>query len=378
MKRNKEKIILSDLEKKMVFVTGPRQVGKTWLAKKVAESFLHPVYLNYDRLADRKIIRNESWLSNTDLIIFDEIHKMKDWKNYLKGVFDTREEKLRILITGSARLETFHKAGDSLAGRYFLHHLLPFTPFEVAGRAEDLNPNILSEGGFPEPLLSYSERFVKRWRNFYINGLLREDVADLTKLAKNKELELLLELLRQRVCSPVSFSSLSTDLQISPNTVKRYIEILEALYIVFRVTPFSNNIARSILKEPKLYFYDTGMVIGDAGQKLENAVAVSLMDYTFRQYEEMGEISGLHYIRTKEKKEIDFCLTKSVNPILFLEVKNSDYNLSKTLCDFSIKYKVKAVQLVGNLKRERIENDIEIRDVTRFLTEELATEGVRV
>ncbi|MDP8221684.1 MAG: ATP-binding protein [Candidatus Stygibacter frigidus] len=372
MKRIKENIILSDLDKKMVFITGPRQVGKTWLAKKLAENYSKPVYLNYDRIFDRKIIHDESWLSDTDLLIFDEIHKMQNWKNYLKGVFDTKEKNMRILVTGSARLETFHKSGDSLAGRYFLHHLMPFTPYETSDMPNDITKRILYKSGFPEPLLAETDKDIKRWRNFYINGLIRDDLMDFSNLAKNKEMELLLELLRNNVCSTVSYSSLSRDLQISPNTVKRYLEILEALYIVFRITPYSKNIARSILKEPKYYFYDTGMVNGNEGQKLENAVAISLKDYVLRQFEENGELYDLHFIRTKEKKEIDFCITNSGKMVLLIEVKYSDDNISKTLADFAEKYQVKAVQLVGNLKRERLLNKVQVREVSRFLAEDLA------
>ncbi|MCF7912882.1 MAG: ATP-binding protein [Candidatus Cloacimonetes bacterium] len=372
MKRIKEDVVLRDLKKKMVFITGPRQVGKTWLAKKIAEKFSYPVYLNFDRLADRNIIQSESWLPNTDLLIFDEIHKMKGWKNYLKGIFDTKEPYLKILVTGSARLETFHKSGDSLAGRYFLHHLLPFTPYEAAATSQTLINKIITESGFPEPLLAETDQDIKKWRNFYISGLVRDDISDFSSLSKNRELELLLELLRQNVCSPVSYSSLSKNLQISPNTVKSYLEILEALYIVFRISPYSNNIARSLLKSPKLYFYDTGMVLGNAGQKLENAVAVSLKDYTFRQYEEMGETCHLSYIRTKEKKEIDFCLHKDNKPYLFIEVKNSDNNFSKTLIAFSRKYQVKAVQLVDNIKHERFLDNITLRNLSNFLAHDLA------
>jgi len=367
MKRIKEDIVKRDLQKKMVFITGPRQVGKTWLAKKIAESFSHPIYLNFDRLSDRVIINNESWMPDTDLLIFDEIHKMKGWKNYLKGVFDTKEPHLKILVTGSARLETFHKSGDSLAGRYFLHHLMPFTPYEAEATSQNLIRKILTKGGFPEPLLADNAQDIKRWRNFFINGLVREDIIDFSSLSKTRELVLLLELLRQNVSSQISYSSLSRDLQISPNTVKSYLEILEALYIVFRVTPYSKNIARSLVKAPKFYFYDIGMVLGNAGQTLENAVAVSLKDYTFRQYEEMGENYELCYIRTKEKKEIDFCLIKDNKPHLFLEVKNSDINFSKTLWDFSEKYQVKGVQLVANLKHERLEKNISVRKASKYL-----------
>jgi len=134
MERYQKRAILRDLNKKMVFLAGPRQAGKTTLAKNIAQEFKDSfVYLNYDRLEDRKIIVKEAWLPSTELIILDEIHKMPKWKNYLKGVYDTKSSHQKILVTGSARLEIFNKVGDSLAGRYFLHRLMPLSPAEYNG-----------------------------------------------------------------------------------------------------------------------------------------------------------------------------------------------------------------------------------------------------
>jgi len=175
MKREQIEILKRDLKKKIVFIVGPRQVGKTWLAKEIGKSYSNVVYLNYDRREDREIINNESWLNSTELLIMDEIHKMDEWKIYLKGIYDTKPEKLKIVVTGSARLDTFSQGGDSLAGRFFMHRLMPFTPSEVA-KTDYKSSNIdrfLKRGGFPEPFLSDSEVDADRWRNQYINGLIR-------------------------------------------------------------------------------------------------------------------------------------------------------------------------------------------------------------
>lgn len=128
MDRIQTTYIIKDLAKKMVLVAGPRQVGKTYLARQVAKEFNNPVYLNYDNIADRQIILNQAWLETTDLLILDELHKMPEWKNYLKGIYDTKSTHLQILVTGSARLDIFDKIGDSLTGRYFLrlYHLLNY------------------------------------------------------------------------------------------------------------------------------------------------------------------------------------------------------------------------------------------------------------
>ena len=276
MERLQTEKILKDLDEKIVFIVSPRQVGKTWLANEVGKRFASTVYLNYDHVQDREIIREEGWRASTDLLILDELHKMSGWKNYLKGVFDTKSPRLRIIVTGSARLDAFRQAGDSLAGRFYFHRLLPFSLRELGdwekGRALEL---LLDRGGFPEPLFAENGDEAARWRKQYADGLIRSDILDFETIHDMRAIKLLLELLQTRVGSPVSFTSLARDVGISPSTVLKYVQILEALYIAFRVTPYSHNIARSLLKEPKLYFFDSGMVKGDAGAKLENTVAVS-------------------------------------------------------------------------------------------------------
>lgn len=369
MERRQKTQILKDLEKKMVFITGPRQSGKTWLAKDIAAKFRKPVYLNYDRAEDRKIIKNESWLNSTDILIFDELHKMKGWKNYLKGVFDTKPENMRIIVTESARLATFKKGGDSLAGRFFSHTLLPFSPAELSetGLEDDLE-RFMEHSGFPEPFLAKDPADAARWRKQYIDGLVRTDILDFEKIQDLRSIELVLELLRSRVGSPVSYSSIAEDAGISPNTVKKYIQILEALYIVFRVTPFTKNVARSLMKEPKIYFFDTGLVKGDAGAVFENFAAFNILKSVVARSEVEGIEWELKYLRTKEKKEVDFCIAKDGSMHRLIEAKYSGEN-APSLIYFTKKFNVPATLLVFNLKRERSESGIEIRSAFSFFKE---------
>lgn len=371
MKRYLYDIILKDLKKKMVFLTGPRQVGKTYLAKQLRSEFNTSIYLNYDDVSDAKVIRERGWPIHTELVILDEIHKMKGWKNYLKGTFDTRADGQTFLITGSARMDTFRQAGDSLAGRYFHHSLNPISLKEVSDTMSPskalLALNLL--GGFPEPFLSGSTEDAQRWRRQYYTDLVREDILDFSRVHEVRTIKVLLEMLRHRVGSPLSHTSLAEDLQLAPNTVIKYVGILESLHIIFSVRPFHKNIARSLLKEPKIYFYDTGYVEGDEGIKLENTVAVSLLKHVQFLQDTKGVDSGLYYIRNKEGKEIDFVLTEKGNLKTCIEVK-----LSKSSAASSLKYfadrlaGVKMVQLVANSNYEHTDGSINIVPAADWLS----------
>lgn len=368
MQRQQATHIEKDLSKKMVFITGPRQVGKTWLAQKIAELRSDSLYLNYDHRADREMIEQEAWLDKTGLLILDELHKMDGWKNYLKGVYDTKPAHLQLLVTGSARLEAFRQSGDSLAGRFFRQRLLPFTPAELNRIGESVPiERLLVRGGFPEPLLAEDPVDADRWRNQYLDGLIRNDILDFENIHDLRAMNLLVTLLRSRTGSPVSFKSLAEDINVAPNTVKKYIGVLESLFIIFRVTPFSKNIARSILKEPKIYFFDTGLIKGDEGARFENLTALSLLKHTCGLVDLMGQPYSLHYLRTKDRREVDFCIVNDGVPELLIEAKRTDPNPARALCHFNHTYNIPAVQLVLHLKREKKEKNIEIRRGDDFL-----------
>ncbi|NCO79929.1 ATP-binding protein [Candidatus Falkowbacteria bacterium] len=369
MYRRQIEQIDKDLNKKMVFIAGPRQVGKTWLAKELGKNFNQAAYLNYDSAEDRQIIKKESWPQKTDLLILDELHKMKGWKNYLKGIYDTKQPRLKILVTGSARLDTFRQSGDSLAGRFFMHRLLPFSLSEIKD-APQTNFDIdrfMERGGFPEPFLAETKEDAARWRSQYFDGLIRTDILDFESVHNFRAIQMVLDLLRRKVGSPISYSSIAEDVQISSATVKKYIEIFESLYIVFRVSPYSKNIARSILKEPKIYFFDTGLVIGDAGIRFENFMALSLLKHAFGKADYSGNDFAVQYLRAKDGKEVDFATVEDGKISWLVEVKLTDGTLSKNLKYFSDKYNLKGLQVVKELKREKSIGNIEIVSADSYL-----------
>jgi uncharacterized protein len=361
-----------DLGRKLVILTGARQAGKTTLARHLMAGFEPAQYLSWDVPADRLLIDQHAWSPKARLLVFDEIHKMRNWKAFLKGAWDGRAKGQAMLVTGSARMDTFRQGGESLAGRYQAWRLHPFSVRELmtthgvsAGQAL---ARLLARGGFPEPCLTELATDADRWRAQYATDLVREDVLDFSRVHEVRALQLLFTMLRERVGSPLSVSSLAQALQISPTTAARYIEILEALYIVFRVTPWHRDVARSLLKEAKIYFLDTGLVIGDEGVKLENAVAAMLLKHCHYRQDAEGKPIALHTIRDKERHEIDFVLTEGDTVTDLVEVKLSDPTPSAYLHRMAERFApARAVQIVGELRQPAQHGRVEVASAQGWL-----------
>ena len=369
MKRAIEQQIKKDLDEKIVLLSGPRQVGKTTISKMVFPDNFE--YFNLDSGKDRLIIKNEAWKKDCDLIIFDELHKMKNWKRWLKGIYDTQGVRPRIFVTGSSRLDTYRKGGDSLAGRFFYFRLHPFSVAEVK---ETFNPDvaldrIMSVGGFPEPFLKGSIVTAKRWQKTHVDRIIKEDIFDISSPHNIRGIETLVELLRQSIGSPIAYDSLARDLEVSAPTVKLWIKILESLYIIFTVTPYSKNIARSLKKQPKVYFYDTGYIKQDPGARLENAVACALLKRLHYLEDTQGEKCALNYLKDKEKREVDFLTVREGQPEKLIEVKSTDIEVNN-LTHFSnlLPPSVEPLLLVKNLSREQDQRRIKIRKASGWLS----------
>ena len=363
--------ILVDLPKKIILVTGPRQAGKTTLAKQLVTDY---DYFNYDAAEDRIAIANKSWDRQKKLIIFDELHKKSDWKRWLKGIYDTEGIPPQLLVTGSAKLDTYRKLGDSLAGRYFQFRLLPLDMKEAHQQLKFSMDNIFERlnscSGFPEPFTVGDETFYRRWRRSHLDIILRQDLMDIHTIRDIKSIETLVALLRQRVGSGISYANLARDLECDAKTIKRWLELLENLYVIFKVTPYHKNIARSLLKEPKYYFYDQAYANISTGAGLENLVAFSLLK-EIKYIEDITGISGsLHYLRTKEGKEIDFLVVFDDTAVLMLEVKHKDAEPSTNFATFENYFpNISKLQLVKQLEREKTyPSGLQIRELLPWLT----------
>ncbi len=320
--------IQKDLEnQKMVFLGGPRQVGKTTLALSLLgpdATETHPAYLNWDAISNRKAIRQQHLPSHQPTVIYDEIHKYARWRNLIKGLYDTHKSKVRIIVTGSARLDYYRKGGDSLQGRYHYFRLHPLSIGEVGEGAVD---KLMQLGGFPEPFFSGSERTLRRWQNARIERVVYEDLRDLEKVRELSLLEHLVDALPSRVGSPLSIQSLAEDLSVAFRTIDRWIEMLERLYVCFRISPYGAPKIRAVKKERKLYFWDWSMV-PDMGARFENMIASHLLKYCHFIEDTEGYRMDLRFIRDRDGREVDFVVLKEGKPLFAVECKSGERCIS--------------------------------------------------
>lgn len=338
--------IIQDLKEKMVFLGGPRQVGKTTLAKLILQSSKSSHYLNWDNLADRKIILANNIPTDAKLVVLDEIHKYRLWRTIVKGYFDKYFPGSNILVTGSARLDHFRKGGDSLVGRYHYFRLHPFTLPELSSKCESDHLKTLSKfGGFPEPLFKQDSRHLKRWQQERVSRVVTQDLRDLESVKDISLIELLCELLYDRVASPLSVKSLSEDLSVSPHTVSHWIEILENLYFCYRIGPYGTNRARAIKKTQKLYLWDWSQCTNE-GAIFENLVAAHLLKYCHFHTDYNGDKMELRYLRDVDGKELDFIVIKNKKPFFAVECKTGEKQIQKSVVFFQSKFKIPRVYQV--------------------------------
>ena len=356
LNRYLENTVIDDLKRKMVFIGGPRQTGKTTLAKylcKKAGFNIKKRYLNWDALEDREKIITEMFPAGAGYLILDEIHKFSRWRQSVKGLYDKRGDEVQILVTGSARLDYYRSGGDSLQGRYHFLRLLPLTLAEFNVRNMETVKSLMVYGGFPEPFFLQSERHTKRWSREYRSRVVREDLADLENVKDLGLIEHLVFRLPDLVGSPLSINALREDLQVSHQSVSRWINMLENLYMIFRIYPFGAPKIRAVKKESKHYHFDWTL-IKETGKRFENLVACHLLKWCFFMQDTQGSEIELRYFRDVDKREVDFVIIEDGMPIYFIECKKNSKKVSGPLYYLKIRFPdVKAVQVV-------LENDIDL------------------
>lgn len=389
IRRYIEQYILKDLKDKMVFISGPRQVGKTTLAKVIGDNFFAEKYeyLNWDNRGDKKIILSGAFPADRKLFIFDEIHKYKNWKNYLKGEHDKYKEKFHILVTGSARLDIYRKGGDSLLGRYRSYRLHPLSLGELAGAASGMHipfseltfrknydaqektlGNLLKFGGFPEVFVKQDEKELRRWHNERIDRLIKEDIRDVENIRDISAMDVLAEILPEKAGSLFSLNSLCEDLNVTHKTIASWVDIFEKFYYHFRIYPFQSTLIKSLRKEPKLYLWDWSEV-KDEGARFENIVASHLLKFCHFLFDVEGYKAQLFFLRDKEQRETDFLVTVEGKPWFSVEAKNSPKGISAPLAYFSKKLKIPfSYQVVRQEGVDFIKDRIRVISASKFFT----------
>lgn len=383
-----EKYILEDLKGKMVFISGPRQVGKTTLAAYIGEnSFTGKYgYLNWDNRGDRKVILSGSFAADKKLFIFDEIHKYKNWKNYLKGEYDKYKERFHILVTGSARLDVYRRGGDSLLGRYASYRLHPLSlhellgkdiscePFkelvfsENIGKERELFDILLKFGGFPAVFTARDEKVLRRWHNERVDRLVKEDIRDIENLRDISALQILIELLPDKVGSLFSLNSLKEDLGVTHKTIALWVDILEKFYYHFRIYPFQSSLIKSLRKEPKLYLWDWSE-IKDENVRFENMIACHLLKFCHFLFDHEGYKAQLYYLRDKEQREVDFLVTVENKPWFCIEVKSSFKSMPASMKYFGTKLKIPFIyEVIKERGADFLRDNIRVISADKFLT----------
>ncbi len=360
-----EQKVSDDLKHKMVFVGGPRQSGKTTMAKQLCnkagfDTKTH--YLNWDAAEDRENILIEQFPAEPGYLILDEIHKYSRWRQVVKGLYDKRGDELSILITGSARLDYYRRGGDSLQGRYHFFRLFPLTYSELAMPAPSTVMDLLIYGGFPEPFMLQSETQTKRWSREYRSRIVREELADLENVRDLSIIEKMALRLPELVGSPLSINALREDLQVSHQSVSRWISMLENLYMIFRIYPFGAPRIRAVKKEAKHYHLDW-TVIKNRGKRFENLVACHLLKWCFFLQDTEGRDVELRYFRDVDRREVDFVIVEDGKPLYFVECKKkSGKDISRPLNYLKTRFpSVQATQV-------SLEDDIDV----------ITKEGIRI
>ena len=381
--------VVEDLGEKLVLIAGPRQVGKTTFARYIGQHFFEPfAYFNWDYQPDRKEIISSRFPADVQLIIFDELHKYRNWQSYIKGLFDKRKDNFRLLVTGSAKLDVYRRGGVSLTGRYHHYVLHPFSLAELLqiknrhfpGGGLEFNPHsqakevldaLLEFGPFPEPYLKQNKRHWRRWQSDRVDRLVKEEIREMSAIADLSNLQVLVEILPSKVASSLSINNLREDLEVAHKTAVNYLELLERFYFHFRIYPFAGKVIRSLRKPAKLYLWDWSVLQGEEseGTRFENLVASNLLKFVDYLRNVEGYRVDLHYLRDLEGREVDFLVSVNKRPWFAVETKLGGTAVSRPLRYFRDKLSIPhSYQVVLEENVDVVQTGVRIISAEKFLT----------
>lgn len=250
-----------------VALLGPRQVGKTTLAREIAAAMKPgPIYLDLERPGDlAKLNEPEHYfeLHQGRLIILDEIQRVPDLFKVLRGVIDRRRSQGfktgQFLLLGSGSLDLLKQSSESLAGRIAYHELSGFTATEIAASGSGQLDKLWLRGGFPDSYLAGSDKASLRWRLNFITTYLERDVPQFGARIPAVTLRRFWTMLAHSQGGQLNIAQLASSLDVSAPTAKRYLELLEDLLLIRSLRPWSGNVGKRLVKAPKIYIRDSGL-----------------------------------------------------------------------------------------------------------------------
>ena len=323
-------------EQAAVAIIGPRQVGKTTLARAIADQRPSSVYLDLEAREDRDRLAEPTLFLRqyeNSLVVLDEIHRVPELFSSLRGIIDQGRRsghgKERFLILGSASIDLLRQSSESLAGRITYINMGPFNALELPADEPTLL-QLWTRGGFPGSYLAPTDTVSLRWRDDFIRTYLERDVPQFGPRVPAGVLERLWIMLAHGQGTLLNASRLASALQITAPTVQRYIDLLADLLLVRRLQPFHSNAGKRLVKSPKVYIKDSGLVHALLGVRTFNDLAghpVAGSSWEGFVIENLlaaaPERTIASYYRTAAGAEIDLLLEIPGHGLWAIEVKRS-------------------------------------------------------
>jgi predicted AAA+ superfamily ATPase len=316
-------------------LVGARQVGKTTLVKTLFKNITKPIlYLDLENLNDAALLEKDpQWYleQHVDkIIVIDEVQRMLSLFPLLRSLIDQKPDAGRFILLGSASPELLAKSSETLAGRIIYRELTPIR-WDEAKRSEITMTTHWLRGGFPKALLAPDLSLWFDWQESFLKTYIESDLRSLGLNSSPLGLQKLLRMLTTLQGSPLNYSSLGSSMGLSSKTIQVYLDYLEHSFVIRRLAPYYVNVGKRLVKSPKLYFRDPGILhylvnITEYDELVNHIVAGhSWEGYVIEQI--IGRLAGniqAYYYRTQNGAEIDLCLLRGNEMVVAIEIKLSN------------------------------------------------------